>query len=486
MIRTMNSLEYSKAFLKRINGLTINDVPIYDFFIYENYSLWSFFQQLIWEDIKKFLNDRSLFDRRLRWSRFHRLFPSLFVSAVSITALIKFLLKRPQIFVYGVDIVAGDAKVDLRMGKIYKYFTDIGVSYGEILHTNINRRAISNLLQRKRVVLYLEFLNFFYKISKVFKNDIFLKDLDLDDVNLEGFSVSEKKMALSLLKKYSRLAELSVFKIRFLAGIFKLIKPRSIFLIDDARYYHEILLAAKLAGVRTRAFQHSRFNEYLPGWIYYEIPAEKCIVPDKFFVWNEYWRDRLLKISPIFSYYRDRIVIGGKAYLAEKIGFVATLPDDVTTVLIPYEKFGSVYEIKKCIAKILECGKTKILFKLRKDESPEEQLERFDLPPDNSNFEAISDLDENLLKKIDLVIATHSTMLYEMVEAGKAVGVLKTENTQARDLIEDGLATEIDCEEDICLQIKKASDIDKNILLQRSEKLRTDSNLEEALLSERI
>lgn len=477
----MNSLEYSKVLLKRINGVAIGNVPIYDFFIYKNYSLWSFFQQLIWEDIKKFSNNRSFSDKKSKVSLVHSLFPYLFVSVVSVLALIKFLLKWPRFIVYGVDIVTGDMKIDLRMGRVYKYFVDKRIGYGEILHTNINKRAILNFFKRRRLVFYLESLKPIYKIYRIFKRKSFFKEIKLNDADLKNFSIDEKKLVFSLLKKYSYLAEMSLFKIKALAAIFRLIKPYSVFLIDDARYYHEILLAAKSAGIKTWAFQHSRFNEYLPGWIYYEIPAEKCIVPDKFFVWNEYWKERLLKISPVFSYYQDRIIIGGKAYLAEKIEFAKTLPDDIITVLIPYEKFGSVYEIKKCIVKILECGKTKVVFKLRKDEPPKEQLDKFSLTSDNPNFEAVSNLDDDLLKKVDLVIATHSTMLYEMVEAGKAVGVLKTGNTQAGDLIEDGLAKEIDCEEDICPKIKKMSNTDKNILLQRSSRLKTDVDLEDTL-----
>jgi hypothetical protein len=482
--RIMEPLNYSKSFLKRLNGITVNGVPVYDFFIYDGHSLWSFFQQLIWEDIKKFSNNPLSSVTKPRLNYVYSSLPAFFVSAVSCLALMKFLLKRPRFFIFGTDIAAGDIKADLRIGKVYKYLMDRKIGYGEILHTNISRRAVSNFFKRKRTVFYLESLRLLHRVYKLFKRKNFFEEISPAGVDLENFSDSEKKIIFFLLKKYSRLAEFSIFKIKILEKIFRLIKPRLVFLIDDSRYYHEILLAAKSAGIKTCMFQHSRFNEYLPGWIYYGIPPEKCIVPDRYYLWNEYWVGRLLKLSPVFNYYQDRVKIGGRPYLGQNIEFVETLADDIITVLMPYEKFAVVSKVKKCVAKILECGKTKVVFKLRKDEPEKEQLERFGLDSGHPNFEAVADLNKDLLEKIDLVIGTHSTMLYDLAEAGKAVSVLKTENTQAQDLIEDGLAAEIDCEEDICLQINKASDIDRSILLERSNRLKTTIDFESTFLGE--
>lgn len=477
------TLEGRLNLLKKINKISIRGKPIYTLFIYQEYSAWSFFQHLIWDDIQKFSANPDFFRAKEKFD-LKGFFLKAFALSISLLSLIYFSIRKPRILIYSVDVVVNPIRADIRIGKIYDYLRREKVPYGEFIHTIFNKKFFLNFFKRKRPVFYLETIDFIFSFLKPFIKSGFSK-INSEDIDLFNFSDKEKDFVKWIIYKYSTRAELAIFKVSFLKKIIKIIKPSYLFAIDDSRYYYELLLAFNLAGIKTFSFQHGRFNRYMVGYINYEIPPRLCIVPDKTLVWNEYWKNKLLNLSPIFRFYKGRILVGGKPHFRTQIaGFIETIKDDLITILIPYEPLAYKEEITEYVKNFLNCPDVKVIFKLRKDIPESAQVKNFDLDTfiNNQRFEVKTDLSNQELEKIDIVAGTYSTLLYEMLEMGKSVLVLKTTTTQAGDLVDDGLANWLDLNsKDFCSKVKQSADTDKEVLENRAEVLKVQADISDTL-----
>src|SRR3989344_5693548 len=195
----------------------------------------------------------------------------LLIFIISLLAATKWFFTKPRVLVYSPDIVGTIEYFDPRVRGLLAVLKETNTQFGELLHTIPGKRFLKNLMSRRRVAWYLEAGN-------------------------------------------------------FLPLVFQLVKPKQIWILDDLRYWHIIIKAAEHSGIPVYAFQHGRFY---PG-----MPITGAM-PTHWWVWNAYWRERLIALRSFFMAHADRIAIGGRSQTSEAISL--PLHGDTVTLLMPYE-----------------------------------------------------------------------------------------------------------------------------------------------------
>lgn len=197
-----------------------------------------------------------------------------------------------------------------------------------------------------------------------------------------------------------------------LALALRLARPKHIWIIDDMRYWDKMIVPARKLGIRLHAFQHGRYYGGMPVTSDYPM----CL-----WVWSEYWKERFLQLHP-----RAHVAVGGRAQ-AKRLVIAPATADNIITVLVPYEASTRHEEVRPYLA-ALQKGGIEILLKIRQDEEEAIQLERYGVTT------SVRELTPEVLQRIDVVLGTYSTMLYEMAALARPVGILKTSSTQAEEL----------------------------------------------------
>ncbi|MBI5079612.1 hypothetical protein HZB06_03050 [Candidatus Wolfebacteria bacterium] len=481
------SLEKQLDLLKKINRIKIGGILVYDYFSYQNSSLWCFYQHFIWRNIEQFGKNPDFFKKGKKVALNYRLFQffiGFFIFIISSFSFLVFYFRKSKAVFQTLDKLTGARKNDQKLDVVYKFLADRKIIFGQFLRASVNKRTFVNFFKRGKLVFYLESADFLFSILPkcIIKKNF--QSVENKSVDFSEFSENEKLFAEWILNKCGKAAELSVFKIEIFKKAVKLLKPKIFLMSDDYVYGNEIHLAAKLQKIKTYSFQHGRFNKFLPMFINYGIPPEKCLVFDEYFVWNDFWKNKLINLSPMYGARNSNVKVGGKPFFEKNREFIKIVPDGVITVLIPYETIAPKNEIREYIEKILSCPKTRIIFKLRKDINFDKQIEEAGLKEfqKNPRFVLESDLTPQILEKIDIVCGTYSTMLYEMVEVGKPIAIMKTSRSEAEDMVEDGLASWLDTDSpDFCGDLKKIAETNEKILIKNSDLLKTTVNLEDEL-----
>jgi len=75
-------------------------------------------------------------------------------------------------------------------------------------------------------------------------------------------------------------------------NIFKKLNPSKVYLVVSYGF-GAMIKAAKDLGIETIEFQHGNFSEYHYGYYFGEDKKELDYFPDKFYVWNEYWKNHI-------------------------------------------------------------------------------------------------------------------------------------------------------------------------------------------------
>ena len=238
------------------------------------------------------------------WSFFSRGVGFIVAWASLAWLIVRMRASRTRLLVYGIDLVDSPYKADARITRIYRFFSDRGIGFGEILHTMFGRSFFVNMVIRRRPVFYLDITRVRFRDYGVPKGH-------------DSFAAEAIASALAVPRA-----------IRLCRTVIRLVGVRAILAIDDTRYYYPLMIAAQECGVPLYAFQHGRFSEYLPGWAQYDIDPAHCPFPDTVFVWSEYWRSVLLETSPVALLHADRVRVAGRPGCASvaALGPPAPLP----------------------------------------------------------------------------------------------------------------------------------------------------------------
>lgn len=315
---------------------------------------------------------------------------------------------------------------DFRSKEIGKTLEELGVQYLQVLPPDRIASLIRNIFKVKP----------YYFFGGSYSNNIFRKSYNLDQYDkykqvLFGKAIKYVEMSASAYireyKKHLRLLRGTSFK--------------TFYGLDDCNgYIFPILYACRQNGIRTVAHQHGAYVKRHAGYIMEGITKEQYRWFDKVIVWGEYWKDHLLKISKVYS--PEIIVIGSNklSWKYENNNNDDTKPQNI---LIPYEFLTNTYKVGLYIQKFIDMG-FNVFFKPRSDERLEDQLEAYCLPKEYlQKIKILHTLDSKVMKGIDIIAGTMTTLIYELLPFQKIVWILDTEYKHLEDLIEDGFAHKV-------------------------------------------
>ncbi len=460
------NLPRALEFLKQLNSIkTIEGAPVYKTKIFEGISIWSFYQATVfmnflknyvqYEEIVKFLIDNKIkeaiidgqkegLEKYLKineikvindssgtW-RIRSFFVSLLMKTIALIitflALFKVLLFRPAILVYTPDKFSKKYGCDFRFYAIYDHLKEKKLDFIEIFHTRLDREFLKNIITRKRLAFYLEVLPLFS-----------IKKGDERDYDLSIFEAHNQKYFQYILKTIDQGLVNNIRRIKILARLLKLTKIKTLLSADDVRYANELIVACRLNKIKTYGFQHGHFSKYHVGWINYGIPRELSVAFDKLFVWNDYWKKVLFSYST--QYCEANVAIGGLLRELQPINFkkreskIEKISD--LAILVPYEPLAVKKEIGYFLNRFIGLG-IKIFFKIRPDAPVNQQLSQYHLKSEGK-VELVTDINEDVLSKVDAVAGAYSTFLNEMIFYEKPVFVLKNSFDFGHRLVEDNL-----------------------------------------------
>ncbi len=436
-------------FLDKINDLKIGGRNVAEQFSCQGYDFWQSYQQLITEDIKAFKNGVLTKNKRTGLIDVIKLLITGFCLALlSVIGLLSTIILRKKVLLYSIDKVSGKRHgADPRMQTIYDFLHGKDIKYAEIIHTVPGTSTFVNFFKRHRAVVCLEFVDFIFNITNFLKlikkpeKDI-LKEVDLSSF-VDG---KESDFVKWLLAKYSRIFELSKFRTAFFRKFLKISAIKIFLSIDDVRHYNEIILACRLEGIPSYAFQHGHFTKYHVGWLSKSKAADiKTIMPDKIIVWGDYWKKELLRLGAYFK--ESQILVGGTEYNIPLKEIPGKTDSGSIIILIPYEKSIATEDVLRHINNFLDNPNVFVIFKLRADMPKEKQLKEYGLAEKfHKRFSTVLNA-RDVLTKTDIVAGTYSTFLYDMIAYSKPVIILKTASDYGEGMVQNGLAEMVSLDE---------------------------------------
>lgn len=483
----MNSFSYALDKLHKFNRAVGTNSILADLFITKDFNFLQAFQTAILFDFKYFYEKNRLKEDTAQFELREFEIPSswpqhLLALAVTCWAVLKLLLARPKVIVFSVDKVNSKYKSDFRIEGLYDFLHQNNIRYAEIIHTIIGGHFKKFLFQRKRSVIYLESVDSLFKLLAkvgiiIIHSSKIIKQIDLTSFGDDG------EIVKSMLLKYLIRIRQSQFRIRTLSGLLSLSSIQTLLTIDDTRDYHELLAACHANKMNTYAFQHGAFSKYTVGWLYCGYGRESIVKPNKLFLWGRYWLDELKRLGTYFDDAQLGFAGNPKNFRAVTFPITTTIPDKIITILMPYEIEAPKREVAKFVYEILKCPSLEFIFKTRSDASNKSQLVEYEfkevMP---SNFMMMSSIPDDLMAKIDIVVGTHSTFLYEMLAYLKPIYILKTDLDYSEGMVINGLADWLDPKELTSEGVYAFNKISKETLLVRREKFYRDfGSLEKTL-----
>jgi hypothetical protein len=353
----------------------------------------------------------------------------VFMLCVSAWGVVRIFIQRPRVVMFGNDTI-GRHQYDLRMVRIYEWLAVKRIPYSHLVHAAPHGRVVRHWLQRRGPTVYLESI-----------------------------------MALSPA---------------VLSWLFSVSRTRQVWGIDDYRYWPAIVSAARSAGCTSVLFQHGRFTRHQAGIAFPEDGSASAVLPDSYMVWNAYWRKRLLALSPPCAAHPERVHIGGKASRdAVPVHRDHTASGGLLRVMLVHEPAAPSKEVRAFIERLSRLDGVALIYKVRKDQDGVAQLRQHGLTDQvhAPRWQVTSEL-----VPADVALASYSTLLYEMVQAGIPAGVIAFSSMQADDLVAEGLAAPIDpSASDLLEELIRAAHIPSGELERRAEVLEVPISIEHTL-----
>ncbi|MEN9389901.1 MAG: hypothetical protein RLZZ283_1 [Candidatus Parcubacteria bacterium] len=421
----------------RVNGTPIGDIRLVD-----GYALWPRVSQMVLSDDLKFFSATKRFDDvRARYDHLNRapytltgFFVGAFAFLVSCIASLILVMSGRRVVVYGVDKIGGAGGADFRMQGVYEVLIARGVAYVEVLHTILGVSFFKHLFIRRRVAIYLEGIDWLYLTLRIFRRLVVARER-LSITGLESCTAEEQKIAAAVIKKYIGAASLFRFRLSFLRFVLRKSRVQVVLSIDDARHYQELMIAARERSIPTYAFQHGQISPYFVGWLGQD--EIRTAHADTLVVWNQYWKDELLRLKSAWS--EDALRIGGSA---KGMSALSLRRGSTNTVLVPYEIDAPLGIVRECIANLSQGG-LNVLVKLRHDVPTQVQLDQYGITEEQT-VRSLSDC-----PPLVAVIGSYSTFLYDAMMAGIPVGVIMSPLLFADGIVRNRLAIEVDATEPV-------------------------------------
>ena len=323
------------------------------------------------------------------------------------------------------------SKYDFRSIEIREILRELETSFVEILPQGRIMEILKDMVTGKPYYYYgnineKNFFNHRYNLSSFpkLKHYLFEKSIKHVEVSISGY--------IKEFNIHSRLLRNSNFK--------------KFYGFDDSNgYIYPMLYACHMNKIPTIAQQHGAYVKRHASYIMENITPSEYRWFDKIIVWGEYWKQHLLKNSKVYS--SDMFFIGSNKIKWDYGKNGDRNYKNKKNILIPYEFSSNSFKIGQYMSKLIDLG-FNIFFKPRPDEAIEDQLEAYCLSDAYQTRVTIVDkIDSSLMKDIDIVAGTMTTLIYELLPYNKIVWIFDTEYLHLEDLVEDGYACKVKYED---------------------------------------
>ena len=328
------------------------------------------------------------------------------------------------------------AAKDFRSKDILQALDDLGINYIPAVPSHGIWTAAANILRRGPDY-------FFAQPPPVWHGNRFGHSYDLT-----GFSVEKSVLFSAAVALVERTLTSCVADMRLHRRWLRQFGARVFYGFDDVNtYIFPLLYAARSLGLFTLGHQHGAYAKRHAGYTMPGLPDRSFVWFDRVLVWGSYWRDKMVREAPVHP--PEIWAVGANklkhAYTPSRGQTPSAAPSNI---LIPYEFLADTATIGKFIQRFVDSGYT-VWFRPRPDEPANNQLDAYVLPEETREKLRLAQgpLNNELLSKIDIVAGTTSTMLYELLAAGKIVWYLDTSCSLLYDLVDEHLAHRIRLED---------------------------------------
>jgi len=315
---------------------------------------------------------------------------------------------------------------DFRSVEIRKALDELGASYIQVVPPGRIIGILKGMLQRMPYYYYggvtsNERFNHQYVFGGLdrHKNRLFERAAERIDIMISSY-VKEYKIHLRRLKS---------------------VRVRTFYGFDDCNgYVFPMLYACRRSGIKTVGHQHGAYVRRHAGYVMEGIEQGTYEWFDKVIVWGEYWKQHLLRNSNVYS--AEMLVVGSNKVRRDYL-IDTRANGKPQNILVPYEFTTNTFKVGRYITKLIDLGYV-IFFKPRGDEGLEDQLAAYCLAPEYlARLHIVNEIDAELIKNVDIVAGTMTTLVYELLPYSKIIWIFDTEYRHLEDLVEDGLAHKV-------------------------------------------
>lgn len=305
---------------------------------------------------------------------------NVFLAFYSIYNLLKIKFKGVKIAHYLIDIKNSNSLYDIRSQEILDILSPQYTA--NFMHINNYKYTLLTLRQKSNAI-YFEAI--YYVLKPFLRKKKFT------------YTKPDNTFAIELLEIHQETYSDSYYIHQIVRMLLKFLKIKTFITIDDTRYSNEIYIAAKELDIVTVGYMHGRFNEY--HLALFEFPF------DKYFIWSDYFKEKLLSLSP--NYQPKNIEVVGHFKIKSSLKLVQ---DRSKNILWLGESNIDYQEIFPFIH-ILSMNGYNLFFRGKPGEknnlSSFLNEHKIQIDTFNTFFESLQN------NQIGLVIGTHSTALME-------------------------------------------------------------------------
>ncbi len=148
--------------------------------------------------------------------------------------------------------------------------------------------------------------------------NLFSRFVKVDSIDLEFIDKVEREIEEKIGKydlKSLLILTTKRYKVQYYLyyKLFKKLKPKQIYIVVSYGGSGAMIRAAKDLAIEVIEFQHGNFSKYHFGYYFGEDRKQVDYFPDKFFVWNKYWKTLIS-----FPIDENKVIINGFDYLENK------------------------------------------------------------------------------------------------------------------------------------------------------------------------
>jgi hypothetical protein len=383
--------------------------------------------------------------------------------AVSLCGIISCVLRPKRILFFTLKPVDPELHCDRRLKDIYEELRKQQIPFTEIVFSISNLNALHEQKLRRRVVIYYRQI-------------------------IPLFTWLFPKIALPVLKdKLSAPIEQAIFgeywdytisrlrQTQILRVLLTVLQPSVLLILDDNREMFSLVTSAKSLNIPVISYQHGMLSKHHVGlFCYGHNDTVLNHGADRYFVWSEYARNRLLQKSRLFT--PEQIIVGGHIRrLLRKHTRNGYQENPKIRLLWLGEPLSNINEVKPFIETIVDDKDVELRYRPRPDGFDAKHQAiihqwRLSIP-----FSKYTNLDEDL-ENSDVVIGTYTSVLYECYLHLVPSVILKVPLQFAQDMLEEDWAIVARSPSELKERIKEALALTIKDLVMRQRYIWGDEN----------